>query len=187
MRTQVAVVLAVAAATAVAGALLVWSWATLGPRSIGFALIVVWMPMTWLGTISHVITIRLPDSYHRLRPWERSGRPYELAGVGIAKRALRRGPLSVFNPKLRLPAERTRDQLVELDRHMCEAEASHAILLVATLPVAVHAGVRGWWPAAVATLAFDIAINGYPVVLQRYNRALLRRRFPDAFVGSVGG
>lgn len=174
-------VAAIAAATTIAGAVLVWSWRALGPRSIGVALLIVWVPMTWLGTISHVVTIRLPDGYHRLHPWERTGRPYELAGVGLAKRLLRRGPLAVFNPHLRMPTERTPDQLAELDGHMCEAEASHAILLVATLAVVAHAAARGWWPAAIATLAFDVAINGSPVMLQRHNRARLRLRFPDAF------
>jgi hypothetical protein len=173
-------VLTVSAATALTGALLIGAHAALGPRSVVFALLVVWLPMTWLGSISHVVTIRLPAAYHRLRRWERSGRPYALAGVDLAKRLLRRGPFAVFNPRLRLPTERTPEHLAELDRRMCEAEASHAILLVATLPVAVHAAVRGWWPAAVATLAFDVVINGYPVMLQRYNRALLRLRFPDA-------
>ena len=28
-----------------------------------------------------------------------------------------------------------------------------------------------------ATMAFDVLLNGYPVMLQRYNRALLARRF----------
>ena len=36
---------------------------------------------------------------------------------------------------------------------------------------------RGWWGAARWTLLFDVLLNGYPVMLQRYNRALLGRRY----------
>jgi hypothetical protein len=60
---------------------------------------------------------------------------------------------------------------------MRDAEASHLILLVLTIGVVAHAAARGWWTAAGWTLLFDVLLNGYPVMLQRYNRALLQRRF----------
>lgn len=180
---SIVAITAITAATAVTGALLVWAWWAFGPRSVGFALLIVWLPMTWLGTISRIVTPRLPDGYHRLRAWERDGRVYERIGVREVKALLRRGPLSVFNPHLHLPDERTPEQLARLEQRMRDAEASHAMLLVATLAVVLHALARGWWVAAAATLVFDVLINGYPVMLQRYNRALLRRRFPEAFTG----
>lgn len=134
--------------------------------------------MTWLGTVSRVAQPRLPTSYHELRGFERDGRVYERVGVKTAKQLLRRGPLAVFNPGLHLPTERTPERLAHLEQGMKDAEASHAILFVATLGVVVHAASRGWWTAAGLTLVFDTLMNGYPVMLQRYNRALLRRRFP---------
>ncbi|MBK9033164.1 MAG: hypothetical protein IPL61_18150 [Myxococcales bacterium] len=169
--------LLVVATTVAIGALLAVTLAAFGGDSVPFALAVVWLPMTWLGTISHVVPIRLPAAWHTLRGFERDGRIYERLGVGLIKRLLRRGPLAVFNPGLRLPAERTGPQLAALERRMCAAEASHAILLVAAAAVAVHAAARGWWLAAACTLGFDVVVNGYPVMLQRYNRARLRARF----------
>ena len=44
-----------------------------------------------------------------------------------------------------------------------------------TLVVVGHAVLRGWWAPAAWTLLFDVVLNGYPVLLQRYNRALLAR------------
>lgn len=158
-------------------ALLAWSWRAFGARSVVFAFCVVWLPMAWLGTLCRVLTPRLPAGLHELRSWERDGRMYERLGVRAVKAVLRRGPLAAFNPHLHLPAERTPTDLARLEDHMLTAEASHAILLVATLPVIIHAAVRGWWAAAGWTLAFDVLVNGYPVMLQRYNRALLHRRF----------
>lgn len=172
-------VFAVLGVTVVVAVLLWWSLRAFGARSTWFAFLVVWLPMTWLGTLSHVIAVRLPDRFHELRHWERDGRVYEAMGVRVVKWLLRRGPMAVFNPALRLPAEHTPVALGKLDRAMIEAEASHAILFVASLAVAFHTAARGWWVAAWWTALFDVLVNGYPVMLQRYNRALLRRRFPD--------
>jgi hypothetical protein len=170
-------VLLVAVATVIAVALMIGALELLGASSVWFAFFVVWIPMTWLGTVSRVVRPRLPDAYHRLRPFEQDGRVYELLGVGLAKRLLRRGPLAVFNPDLHLPAEPTPDRLAHLDQRMRDAEASHFILLVLTLGVGAHSWFLGWWPAAGWTLLFDVLMNGYPVMLQRYNRARLRRRY----------
>lgn len=177
VRTRRANVLASTAVTVAVVVLLVWSANALGPASVAFAFLVVWLPMTWLGTCSRVVTPRLPDGYHRLRDWERDGRVYERLGVRMVKWLLKRGPFAVFNTGLHMPAERTPGQLTRLDQRMRDAEASHAILLVATFGVVVHAIARGWWAAAATTALFDVLVNGYPVMLQRYNRALLRRRF----------
>jgi hypothetical protein len=170
------VVVLVIVAAAFALMLVMW-WAvrTLDPRGPWFALVVVWAPMTALGTVSHVVPIHLPDRFHRLRRFETDGRCYERLGVRSFKRLLRRGPATWFNPRLRLPAERDAVSIARLDAAMRTAEASHAVLFVAVLPVVVHALVRGWWAAAAWTLGFDVLLNGYPVMLQRYNRARLAR------------
>jgi Glycosyl-4,4'-diaponeurosporenoate acyltransferase len=167
------------------GGLLVWAYRAFGPASVAFALVVVWIPMVGLGTVSHVVAPRLPERFHRLRPFELDGRVYERLGVRVAKRMLRRGPLSVFNPRLHLPRERTPEHIARLEQKMRDAEASHAILLMVTLAPVVNAAVRGWWLAATSTLAFDLIVNGYPVILQRYNRALLQRRFDHAISDSL--
>ena len=173
--------LLVAVATVIAAALLVWGERTLGASSAAFAFLVVWLPMTWLGTVSRVVPPRLPDSYHELRAVERDGRLYERLGVRLIKRLLRRGPLAVFNPDLHLPTERSRERLAHLDQRMRDAEASHFILLVATSGIALNALARGWWTAALLTVVFDVLLNGYPVMLQRYNRARLHQRFAPLF------
>ena len=166
-----------AGATAIAAVLLVWAVRALGARSALFAFLVVWVPMAWLGTVSRFVRPRLPGAYHDLRPFETDGRVYERLGVGVAKRVLRRGPLAVFNPDLHLPAQRTPENLAHLDQRMRDAEASHGILFIALLGVVAHAAARGWWAAAGWTLLFDVLVNGYPVMLQRYNRARLSLRY----------
>jgi hypothetical protein len=171
--------LLVAAATVVAAAVLLLGVRLLGATSAAFAFLVVWAPMTWLGTVSRFFQPRLPRRYHDLSDFERDPWLYELLGVRLVKRLLRRGPLAVFNPGLHLPAERSPERLAELEQRMKDAEASHFVLLVVMLGVVINAATRGWWVAAGLTLLFDVLMNGYPVMLQRYNRALLYARFPN--------
>jgi Glycosyl-4,4'-diaponeurosporenoate acyltransferase len=166
------------AATAIGiGALLVWLQRTLGADSLAFAFLVVWLPMTWVGTISHVVRLRMPDAWHVLRSVEVSGRIYERTGVQWVKQMLRRGPFAVFNPGLHLPAEPTPEALARLEQRMRTAEASHVVSFMLSLSAVAFATISGFWLAAAVTLAFDLLINGYPVMLQRYNRALLHIRF----------
>ena len=167
--------------TVVLVVLLTWAVLALDADGILFSFLVVWLPMVWLGTISRVVVPRLPRAWYPLRDVEADGRCYELVGVRLFKRMLRRGPLAAFNPDLHLPAERTPERLAHLDQRMRDAESSHAILLVAMLAVAVYQVALGRWASAGWIVLFDLAMNGYPVMLQRYNRALLHRRFgpPD--------
>jgi len=166
---------AVPAITAVTVVALLVARAWLGTRSVGFAVAVVWLPMTWMGSVSRFVRPRLPAAWHELRAVERDGRVHELLGVRVVKRLLRRGPLAVFNPDLHLPAERTPAALARLDGRMRDAEAAHAIMLAATALLALGAALHGWWGWAAWVLLFDVLVNGYPVLLQRYNRALLAR------------
>lgn len=181
LRSPAGEVVLLPAVVLLVGVLVAAAW-WLGPSSAWFAFVVVWWPMVWVGTMSRLVQIRLPERYHRLRPFERNGRVYERVGVRAAKTALRRGPLAVFNPDLHLPAERTPDRLEHLARRMRDAEAGHAVLFVVTLAVVAHAAARGWWLAAALTLVFDLLMNGYPVMLQRYNRARLAARYELTWV-----
>jgi hypothetical protein len=162
-------------------ALMAWSRRVFGAQSARFAFLVVWLPLAWFALLGRVLrrpVLRLPAQVHTLRAVERDGRVYELLGVRVAKGLLRRGPLAAFAPpELHLPAEPTPATLAGLDDRMRQAEALHEILLVGTLAVVVNAAVRGWWGAAGWTLLFNVLGNGYPAMLQRYNRALLAQRF----------
>ncbi|HRW39827.1 MAG: hypothetical protein KDB04_17080 [Acidimicrobiales bacterium] len=167
------------AAIALAGASLWWSWRWSGPDGVAFAVVVVWAPMLAVGAISQLAPIRLPARWYELRPFERDGRLYERLGVRAAKRVARRGPIAAFNPDLHLPREPTGDGVRHLERRMRDAESSHVVVFLAVVLVTVHAVVKGWWTAAIVSTVANLAMNGAPVALQRYNRALLRRRFPE--------
>lgn len=165
-----------AAATALAAAILAGALHATGGEGPLFGLAAAWAPMLWLGALSHVRAFRLTAGFHALRPFERERRLYERLGVRVAKRLLRRGPAALWNPGLRLPRERSPEALAALDARMQVAEASHALAFLVTLALAASAAARGRWGTAGWALLFDGLVNGYPLLLQRYNRALLAER-----------
>jgi hypothetical protein len=166
----------VAAITLGFGVSVRWLAGACGPRSAGFAFLVVWLIMCWLALVSFTFPFRLPASYYALRPGERDGRRYERLGVLVAKHLLRRGPLHWLNPKLHFPSVLDAQGLAKVEERMRRAETDHVYMFLAVLLVIGHAIVRGWWDAAGWTLLFDILVNGYPVMLQRYNRGRLAAR-----------
>ena len=163
----------VVASTVTLGGVLVWVGLAFGVAGVVFAFAVNWLAMCWMGTAGRVLRLPLPERYFEIRDFERSGRLYEALGVRLVKSVVRRGPLHLFNPGLRLPAERTPAQLGELEQRMREPETGHVWVFVIVTLVTAHAATRGWWSAAGWTMAFNVALNVYPVMLQRYNRRWL--------------
>jgi hypothetical protein len=57
---------------------------------------------------------------------------------------------------------------------MRKAETGHALIFVLVLLFVGYGLLKGWLDAVAWTLLFNILINGYPIMLQRYNRIKLR-------------
>ncbi len=57
---------------------------------------------------------------------------------------------------------------------MCKTETGHFIIGSIVILMAGYALFKGWWETAGWLVLFDILINAYPVMLQRYNRARLQ-------------
>ena len=170
--------LAVAGVTVGFAGVMWWGYAAFGARSVWFSFFTVWFPTAWFAVVDAAGQVRLPPWVYRLRPVELRGRLYELLGVRVAKKLLRRGPLSIFSRGLRLHGERTPQAIARLEQQMLRAETAHLVVLVAVLPVAVVQAWLGWWDAMGWTLLFDVLVNAYPAMVQRYNRAWLQRLTP---------
>lgn len=116
----------------------------------------------------------MPQGYYSINRLERTGWLYERLGVRLFKRLVRRGPLALLSPALRFPKDRTPASLHHLEDEMRKAEASHVYIFVLMLVFISAALLRGWFDAAGWMLAFNVIINSYPVMLQRYNRIKLQ-------------
>jgi hypothetical protein len=153
--------------------LIVWCLDAFGFRSPVFALLLNWLAMSWVALTGQAVHFTLPARYYDLKNFEQTGRVYERLGVPLFKRLARRGPLTIFSPTLRLPPDKTVPALQHLDHEMRKAEAGHVIIFLLMLVFSGYAVLNGWFDTAAWMLAFNIVINGYPIMLQRYNRLKL--------------
>ena len=163
-----------AVATVAAIALVLWTWDSFGFRSPVSAFLVNWLTMSWMAVIGQVVHFTFAPGYYGVRPFERTGQVYERLGIHLFKRLVRRGPLSIFSPTLRFPKERTVSALQALLNEMRKAETGHALIFVLVLLFVGYGLLKGWLDAVAWMLLFNIFINGYPIMLQRYNRIKLQ-------------
>jgi hypothetical protein len=154
--------------------LVIWALDAFGFRSPVFAFLLNWLAMSWVALAGQAIPFALPASYYDIKDFERTGRVYERLGVPLFKKLVRRGPLAIFSPTLRFPKAKTIAALQHLDHEMRKAEAGHVFVFLLMLVFSSYALLNAWFDAAGWMLAFNVLINGYPIMLQRYNRILLQ-------------
>jgi hypothetical protein len=158
------------AATAALVFVIAWSARAVGFHHPIFALVVSWVPNGLMVATFAVRPFSLPDGYYRVRPFER--RLYKTIGVGIFRKLLR-SRYYRLNPEFSLLARRT--TLDALEERMRDTETAH---LVVFLMVFLFIGYAFWtsrFDAAAWLLVFNLLFNGYPIMLQRYNRTRVRR------------
>jgi len=163
-----------AVATVAAIALVLWTWDSFGFRSPVSAFLANWLAMSWIAIIGQVIHLSFAPGYYRTRPFEGTGQVYERLGIRLFKRLVRRGPLSIFSPTLRFPKGKTVSALQGLESEMRKAETGHALIFALMLLFVGYGLLKGWLDAVAWMLLFNILVNGYPIMLQRYNRIKLQ-------------
>ena len=160
--------------TIIAILLMAWSLDTFGFRSPVFAFLVNWLAMSWVALNGQLVQFSFAPRYYAPQPFERTGQVYERLGIRQFKRLVRRGPLAIFSPTLRFPKDKTVPALRALDNEMRKAETGHVLIFVLMLVFVGYALLQGWLDAVAWLLLFNILINGYPIMLQRYNRIKLQ-------------
>jgi hypothetical protein len=153
--------------------LLKWSSDNFGFRSVTFAFLVNWLIMAWIALLGQVWVFTYPPRYFAIKAFEKDGRLYEKLGIVLFKNLVRRGPLSIFSPTLHFSGGS--EAIPKLNFEMCKAEAGHLTIFLVMLLFAGIAMVRGWFDAAGWMLLFSVILNGYPIMLQRYNRIRLQQ------------
>jgi hypothetical protein len=167
--------LSLIAITGAAIALIVWVFVSFAFRSPIFAFLINWLVISWVAILGQFVTFPyFPSTYYEIKPFEQSGRVYERLGISLFKKMVRRGPFSVFSPTLRFPAQKTAPALKNLENEMRKAETSHMAIFFMVLLPGIYALFKGWFDAAAWFLLFNTLFNGYPVMLQRYNRIKIK-------------
>ncbi len=140
--------------------------AQVGLRTLGFAFWVNWFLMFWAHLFMKATPVRFPADYYVPRPFEK--RIYRLLGVAFAKKVLSRIPNPAFTQAN--PESTVEKRLRRLERVMIEAETAHMMIFVIVGVIMLYALARGWWETAGWLFLFNMLFNGYPVMVQRYNR-----------------
>ena len=130
-----------------------------------------------LGTIG----ARLPAGWYRLRPWERTrgGRIYERLGVRAFKRWMSHGDLMNGWIRRRIPDYR----VIRPAQASAELYAQRTVIIerahlawgLGTLPLIGYAVAAGATGFGVILMLVNVVTNGWPIVLQRYNRVRAER------------
>jgi len=159
--------------TAVSGWLIIWAIGSFGFSSPITAFLLDWLVVACMATVALTIRLPLPSQYYEIKAYESSGRIYVLLGVPFFKKLVRRGPLSIFSRTLRLPKDESQAALLQLDQKMKGAEAIHVFSFLAIWPFICFFILWKWLDGAAWLLLFNLMVNGYPIMLQRYNRIRL--------------
>ena len=101
---------------------------------------------------------------------------YRWIGVGLVKRLVATDvwPMMVGIEQAPMPRDR-KEFLVRVDLSTKGAEICHGLTFMLALTVTVVCVTVGWNSAAGWILVFNVALNGYPVMLQRSNRWRLQQ------------
>jgi len=164
--------------------MIAWLGVAFGVGSPLFAFLANWVAMSWMAVAGQFVHFSLPRFWSEHREWEGDGRNYELVGIRAFKALVRRGPLTVLSPTLRMPREVSVASLHALEAEMHKAEAGHVIALIIGLALAAWLLLLGLPAATAWLLLFNLLLNGYPIMLQRYNRIKLRQRIARLAAGA---
>ena len=150
-----------------------------GYRSPAFAFFANWMVMSGVTMLDGVIKVAsfLPPRYFKINEWEVTSGIYRVLGVRLFKRILVGGPFAMLNSAIRYNGDRA--SLAQLASNMRDAEAAHLLIFCIMVSFVLFAVVRGWWDSALWLLGFNVALNLYPIMLQRSNRGRLERIIKD--------
>ncbi|MBT3337333.1 MAG: hypothetical protein HN855_08805 [Anaerolineae bacterium] len=155
--------------TLIMALLILWFAQDVGLQSITFAFWVNWLLMFWAYALHRTQAVSLPAAYYKTSPKEK--KLHQVLGVRTYQRFIRR--ISIFNPELKL--EKGKSELKNLFQATQNAELAHLLIFVIVTFFMAYSLLQGWWLSAFWVLFFNMLFNGYPVLVQRYNRLRINR------------
>ncbi len=158
-------------ATFIFGAVIVFFAIQTGPRTMAFAFWINWFLMIWAHLLMTWTPVRFPADYYVLRTFEQP--LYRWLQVPLAQKMLRRLPHATF-AKAQHESTIT-NRLHYLKRTMMDVETAHMLIWIIVGMIQVYAMARGWWEVATWLFLWNMLLNGYPVMVQRYNRMRIRQ------------
>ena len=151
------------------GSLVVLPCALAGSSFPAFAFAVTWGPNGLFLVLFMRGALSLPRFLVSVQPVE----PvlYRWVGVGFVKRIVATGTWPLMHGWKPPPKPRNHEELLNrVESSTIGAEVCHGAAFIFALLVALFFLAVGQFPEAVWVVAFNMLLNGYPVMLQRVNR-----------------
>src|SRR5215472_10798605 len=119
-----------------------------------------------------------PASWFQPSVFESRGIFYEAIGVRRFRAYMVHGDIMNSWIRRSVPAYRCvagRESIQAFGRQTCASERGHLLMLLASIPAIAYALSTGGFKFALYFLIVNIALNLYPILLQRYTRARIIR------------
>lgn len=143
-------------------------------HSLAFAWALNFLWMFWVFIYMETQISELTSSYYTSKTWERKGQYYEYFGIHLFRKLLVLIGWEKLNKKSN-PIEKSAKALQHNLFNTKKAEIGHLIIFLIVLLVSVIVIATSGLQSAMWLIVFNILLNLYPVLLQRYNRPRIER------------
>jgi hypothetical protein len=158
-------------ATLIVAGAIIWVLNKYGFQSISFALLANFLVLDWVAVVSTLLNkerrFYLPQKYYSAKRFEKNGQIYRYIGVHYFKKLVAKGFLANL-ASIRFEGKHSR--IDSYYRQTQWGELLHLIMFLFIFLLAIYALIRRLYNAFLHLMFFNILLNGYPVLLQRYNR-----------------
>lgn len=143
-------------------------------QSLAFAWALNFLLMFWVSIFVETQTAALSSAYYAPREWERKGNVYEYVGIHLFRRLLVIIGWEKLNKKSN-PIEKNARTLEHNLLRTKKSELGHLIIFLIVVGISMLVITKGGLRDAMWLIIFNIVLNLYPVLLQRYNRPRIER------------
>ncbi|NLU92356.1 hypothetical protein [Chitinophaga sp. Ak27] len=151
--------------------------------SLTFAWALNFLLMLCVLAFTETLKSPLTSSYYNEKRWERGGRIYETLGINFYRKLLVWIGWEKLNKKSK-PVEKNIKSLMNLLYQTKKSELGHIIILLIVFGLNVFTAFKFGVLKSLWLLGLNIALNLYPIFLQRYNRPRIARAINLGTTGS---
>ncbi|MGA0560560.1 hypothetical protein ACO2Q8_28100 [Larkinella sp. VNQ87] len=134
-----------------------------------FSWVVNFALMFWFTIIESQFKPKLDYRYFASYPFEKEGKLYNSLGVHVYRRFLR---LVGWEKQSRManPVKKALPALQQCERATRVSELGHTLIALIVLGITVFVAIKYSLAGTVWLLVFNVLLNIYPILVQRYNR-----------------
>ena len=148
------------------------SW--VGLQGFLFAWILNLMLMMCVFQFTLTLKPEFKSTYYNEKKWEKKGEIYKSLGVNVFRKLLVLIGWEKLNKKAN-PVKKSLDALIHLEYVTKQSELGHIIIFFIVILFTIFVAVKFGITESLWLLILNVALNVYPIILQRYNRPRLKK------------